>query len=94
MKRETLLIPTNSDPDPKNTILQDSHSSRDQALLLTETQLAERWQASTKLIQKQRADGTGVPFVKIGRLVRYRLEEVVAYEEACRRTNTCEGSTS
>jgi len=61
---------------------------------ITETQLAQRWQVSKKLVQKQRHEGTGAPYVKIGRIVRYRVEEVLGFEDACRRINTCEGEKS
>ncbi|MCQ1573488.1 helix-turn-helix domain-containing protein [Neorhizobium galegae] len=50
--------------------------------LLTEIEVAERQQRSIKTLQNQRVIGNGIPFVKIGRLVRYRLSDVVAYEEA------------
>ncbi|PCI41458.1 MAG: terminase [Rhodospirillaceae bacterium] len=73
----------------KSNLLNDSPFSA----YLTETDLAIRWQVSKKLIQKHRYDGTGVPFLRIGRLVRYRREDVVAYEEACRRTSTSERGT-
>jgi hypothetical protein len=49
--------------------------------LLTEAQLAERWQVSIKKLQADRWKGTGLKFVKIGRLVRYRLPDVLAFEE-------------
>ena len=35
-----------------------------------------------------RVSGRGVPFVKIGRLVRYRLEDLDAYLTAQTRTST------
>jgi hypothetical protein len=57
---------------------------------LTETQLAERWQISVRTLQAARVKGTGVPFVRIGRAVRYRMDEVLAYEEAQRRISTSE----
>lgn len=50
-------------------------------IFLTERQLADRWQISVKKLQADRWNGCGVPFVKIGRSVRYRLAEVLAYEE-------------
>lgn len=57
---------------------------------LTEKQLAERWQISVRTLQANRVKGTGVPFVRIGRAVRYSMDEVLAYEEAQRRTSTSE----
>jgi hypothetical protein len=58
---------------------------------LNEKQLAERWAVSVRTLQAARVKGGGVPFVRIGsRAVRYRLEDVLAYEEARLRTNTSE----
>jgi len=60
--------------------------------LLTEGQLAARWAlASAKKLQADRLKGGGCPFVKIGRSVRYRLSDVLAYETANLRTSTSEG---
>jgi hypothetical protein len=55
---------------------------------LTEQQLAERHQRSVKTIRNERVAGVGVPFVKIGRHVRYRLSDVEAYEQDHLRTST------
>jgi len=49
-------------------------------VLLTEQQLALRWNASVKTLQAHRLKGTGCPFVRIGRLVRYSAHAVAAYE--------------
>jgi hypothetical protein len=57
---------------------------------LNEKQLAERWAVSVRTLQAARVKGGGVPFVRIGRSVRYRLEDVLAYEHARLRTNTSE----
>jgi hypothetical protein len=57
---------------------------------LNEKQLAERWGVSVRTLQAARVKGDGVPFVRIGRAVRYRLEDVLAYEQARLRTNTSE----
>ena len=54
---------------------------------LTETQVSRLVGLSRKTLQKARYEGTGIPFVRIGkRAVRYRVEEVEAYLEACRLT--------
>jgi hypothetical protein len=54
------------------------HSFAD--VLLTEAQLANRWQISIKKLQSDRWKGVGPQFVKIGRLVRYRLPDILAFE--------------
>lgn len=52
---------------------------------LTEEELRLRWKlASAKKLQADRVKGCGCPFIKIGRLVRYRLVDVEAYEAANR----------
>lgn len=56
--------------------------------LLTEHELANRHQRSVKTIQNDRVKGGGVPFIKIGRLVRYRLDDILAYEERARCSST------
>mgnify|MGYP004528870401 CR=1 FL=1 len=52
------------------------------AIFLTETQLAERQQRSIKTIQADRLRGGGIPYVKFGRAVRYRMKDVEAWEDA------------
>jgi hypothetical protein len=67
-------------------------SSSSRAERLSEKQLAERWNLSVRTLQAARVKGTGVPFIRIGRAVRYRLEDVLAYEQASLRTHTAEAS--
>jgi hypothetical protein len=47
---------------------------------LNEYELADRHQRSVKTVRNDRVRGTGVPFVRIGRSVRYRLSDIVRYE--------------
>ena len=56
--------------------------------LLTEPQLAERHQRSVKTLRNERLKGGGVPFLKIGRHVRYRMVDVLAFEASHRRLST------
>ena len=49
---------------------------------LTTRDLARRWQVSVKKLENDRWRGGGVPFVRIGSAVRYRLSDVLAFEEA------------
>lgn len=57
---------------------------------LNEKQLADRWGVSVRTLLAARVNGSGVPFIRIGRSVRYRLEDVLAYEQGRRRTSTSE----
>jgi hypothetical protein len=47
--------------------------------LLTEDAVAEITGRSTSTLQKDRVTGTGIPYVKIGRQVRYREVDVAAF---------------
>jgi hypothetical protein len=49
--------------------------------LLTEQQVAARWQVAAKTLRNARVAGRLLGFVKIGRSVRYRRSEVIAFEE-------------
>ena len=56
--------------------------------LMTEKDVALRQGRSVKTLQNQRVTGGGIPFLKLGRSVRYRLTDVIAWEEANLRTST------
>jgi hypothetical protein len=43
---------------------------------------------SEALLERRRWDGTGIPFLKLGRSVRYRKSDVLAYLEDKTRTST------
>jgi predicted DNA-binding transcriptional regulator AlpA len=47
--------------------------------LLTEAQVSELTGRCVPTLQKDRLRGSGPPFVKLGRLVRYRPEDVRAW---------------
>jgi len=48
--------------------------------LLTQDDLARRWQCSPRTLERWRWHGEGPPWVKIGGLARYRLQDIEAYE--------------
>ncbi len=56
--------------------------------LLTEQQLAAVLHVKVKSLQAWRSRGGGPPFVKLGRCVRYRLEDLEAFLTASRRAST------
>ena len=58
--------------------------------LWTQTQIAERWQVSEGTLERWRSEGIGPIFLKLQGQVRYRLSDVVAFEEASLRTSTSE----
>lgn len=47
---------------------------------VTQAALARRWQVSPRTLERWRWVGTGPEFVKIGGRVRYRIEDIEAYE--------------
>ena len=57
-------------------------------LFYTEKQLAARWQTSVKKLQKDRLQGTGVQWVRLGRLVRYRISDIIDWEIDHTRSST------
>lgn len=52
---------------------------------LRERELAARWQTSQRTIQRWRAEGSGPAFILIGGTIRYRIADVLDYEERMRR---------
>ncbi|MCQ0972271.1 hypothetical protein MLD63_17815 [Paracoccus sp. TK19116] len=54
--------------------------------ILTERALAARWHVSVRNLQRRRASGSGPAWLRIGDRVRYRLEDILAFEEDCRVT--------
>ena len=49
--------------------------------LLTRREIANRWRQSTETIKRRERAGL-LPSLKLGRSVRYRLRDVLAFEEA------------
>lgn len=50
-------------------------------MLLTPADLATRWSLSVQTLRLWRSDQMGPAFVKLGSRVRYRLEDVEAFEQ-------------
>lgn len=57
---------------------------------LTERELAKRHGYTVRKLQKDRLQGGGIPFVKLGGAIRYRLADVLAYEAAHQYQSTSE----
>ena len=49
--------------------------------LLTQKQLARRWALSERTLERWRCTGEGPTYIKLGGLVRYRLADILAYEQ-------------
>lgn len=52
---------------------------------LRQGELAERWRMSPRSLEKWRTLGIGPAYIKIGGAVRYRIEDVLAYESSTLR---------
>jgi hypothetical protein len=63
-------------------------------MFLTETQLATRHQRSVKTLRNARVSGGYIPYVKIGRNVRYRLSDVLAFEQGALKRSTSDSQSS
>lgn len=55
---------------------------------LTPDNLAQRWHKTTRYLAQLRCNGKGPAYIKIGRQVLYRLEDVEAFEEKNLRLHT------
>jgi hypothetical protein len=51
-------------------------------ILLSERELGQRWGLQPRSLSSQRLRGEGCPYVRIGRNIRYRMSDVLAYELA------------
>ncbi|WJI79368.1 MULTISPECIES: hypothetical protein [unclassified Mesorhizobium] len=60
--------------------------------LIDEKALAIRWGVSTRTLQNKRVSGNGIPFLKISSSVRYRMSDVIAFENASLRFSTSDSS--
>lgn len=49
---------------------------------LTENQVAQELQVPAGSLRQDRHRGVGLPYVRIGRRIRYRADDVVAYLDA------------
>jgi len=56
--------------------------------LMTPEELAEYLHASVNSLANDRYLGVGIPFVRIGRRIRYRRSDVAAYLDANRFSRT------
>ena len=60
--------------------------------LLTEIEVSCWIKRTVPSMQRDRWAGTGIPFIKVGRLVRYRQSDVQAYLDANLRTSTSDAT--
>jgi hypothetical protein len=72
----------------------NSYNKEASASMLNENELAFRWGISVRTLRNRRVTGGGPTFVKLGRSVRYRVEDVEAFEGARLFSNTSQSSSS
>tara|TARA_R110002126_G_scaffold11060_2_gene50371 strand:+ start:382 stop:591 length:210 start_codon:yes stop_codon:yes gene_type:complete len=51
--------------------------------MMTQEELAFRWKISEATLERDRSLKQGVRYLKIGGLIRYRMQDVLDYEDAC-----------
>jgi hypothetical protein len=59
---------------------------------LTQLGLARRWRLSPRSLERWRITGEGPIFLKVGKRIVYRLEDVLAFEKERLKTITVEGN--
>lgn len=63
-------------------------------ITLTPPQAAGQLQTTVRCLEEWRKRGFGPPHVKVGRLVRYRRQDIAAWLEANLRQSTSEGGAT
>ena len=66
----------------------NTENASDHARLITEHEAAEPLTLSIKTLRNWRLSGYGPPHLKIGRLVRYRQSDLIAWLKTCERAST------
>jgi excisionase family DNA binding protein len=67
--------------------MDDHHvTSSNRGELLTEQQLADQWNTTPRHIRRLRVEG-GLPFVKLGRLVRFDPDDIAAWVASHKRAS-------
>jgi hypothetical protein len=77
-----------------SVVSRDDASSEAVHDLLTDAQLAVRWQLSRGTLANQRSQGRGPAYLKLAGRVRYRLSDIEAYEQAGFVSREPAGTTS
>ena len=52
------------------------------AVLLTEKEVQKIFNINVKTLQRERSVGSGIPYVKLGRRVRYKVKDIENYIDA------------
>ncbi|RUT32428.1 DNA-binding protein [Arsenicitalea aurantiaca] len=65
--------------------LHDHLNSADPGRLIRERELAKRWAISPRTLQRWRGKNSGPAYILIGGTVRYRMADVLVFEQEMRR---------
>ena len=52
--------------------------------LMDEKQVSELTGVSVQTLRRNRLAAKGIPYLRLGRLVRYRIADILAYLDSCR----------
>lgn len=55
------------------------------SVFMSETELAARWEVSSKTLQRWRTEKRGPPYLKFSKSIRYRRADIDAYEVSERK---------
>ena len=66
----------------------DETQQREGPIYLTEVQLAEMIGRSVSSLRRDRANKTGIPFTRFGKLIRYELKDVLHHAESNKSTRS------
>ena len=84
-------MPSSSHPSSRkdSSLAADAPSTVDPEVLLDQVQVARILNTTEKFLEGRRYRGGGVPFVRIGRLVRYRRQDVERFisDNLCHSTS-------
>lgn len=60
--------------------------------LWTQEQLAQHWLVSEATLERWRSEGIGPVYLKLQGRVRYRIADIIAFEDECLRRSTSESA--
>lgn len=84
-------IPTSGNHAPQNLSQRLADSSLGGMRLINEKEAAEVLRKPPSWMQMTRHRGDGPPYLKLGRAVRYDLNDLIAWVKAQKRTSTSQG---
>ncbi len=87
-----LATPAHSTLNPLSVVALEPNTSPRQ--VLSEADLASRWDMSPKTLQRWRMEGRGPHYLKLGKRVNYPLKAVIAFENCVQHVSTSRRATA